>query len=679
MRLKKIRLENIRSYKFQELDIPEGSVLLWGNIGSGKSTVLLGVDFALFGLQKGNLTGSSLLRNGEERGTVELFFEVDGKDYVIKRGLKRGKTGVAQDFGFIIKNGVKEEKTALELKQKVLEILDYPKNLLTKNKALIFRYTVYTPQEEMKLILLGSKEERLDALRKVFGIDKYKRIKENCKTVISKIKTNKKEKEGYVSDLDTKLVERISKDEEIKKEEVKLIEINSTFEESKKKVEEKKNDIKFVEEKKEELNKLRKEFELNKLNFTHKRDEIGKNFAKVCTFEEQKAPDMNIMFSKEKVEELEKKKEELEKELRTVLDKIQGFKTKKSIAEELKNKISDLNKCPTCLQEVQEMHKSKIIEDEDNRIIAIGSIMGTFEKKKEDFENQIKELKENLEKEKSKESEYRLQKLKLEQFKEKEKEILELKEKNIKLEQEAKELGMKNDEISNKLNEIKIDDNFYNKLKEEFNTLEQDFRKKELEKKEIEVKIRMIKENLESLDNEIRKKQDVKEKLEYMNKVQFWLENYFVNLMENMEKNVMFKVHEDFNSLFEKWFNILVGNENLDMTLDEEFSPKIFQNGYDMEYEYLSGGEKTAGALAYRLSLNQVINNLMSSIKTNDLIILDEPTDGFSSEQLDRMKLLMEEINIGQILIVSHEAKVESFVDNIIKFEKNEHVTNVVA
>ena len=269
MRLKKIRLENIRSYKFQELDIPEGSVLLWGNIGSGKSTVLLGVDFALFGLQKGNLTGSSLLRNGEERGTVELFFEVDGKDYVIKRGLKRGKTGVAQDFGFIIKNGVKEEKTALELKQKVLEILDYPKNLLTKNKALIFRYTVYTPQEEMKLILLGSKEERLDALRKVFGIDKYKRIKENCKTVISKIKTNKKEKEGYVSDLDTKLVERISKDEEIKKEEVKLIEINSTFEESKKKVEEKKNDIKFVEEKKEELNKLRKEFELNKLKYPY--------------------------------------------------------------------------------------------------------------------------------------------------------------------------------------------------------------------------------------------------------------------------------------------------------------------------------------------------------------------------------------------------------------------------
>ena len=148
--------------------------------------------------------------------------------------------------------------------------------------------------------------------------------------------------------------------------------------------------------------------------------------------------------------------------------------------------------------------------------------------------------------------------------------------------------------------------------------------------------------------------------------------------MENMEKNVMFKVHEDFNSLFEKWFSILVENENLQMTLDEEFSPRIYQNGYDTEYDYLSGGEKTAGALAYRLALNQVINNIMSSIKTKDLLILDEPTDGFSSEQLDRMRLLMEEINIGQIVIVSHEAKVESFVDNIIRFEKIDHSTNVV-
>ncbi|MBU2406839.1 MAG: SMC family ATPase, partial [Nanoarchaeota archaeon] len=112
--------------------------------------------------------------------------------------------------------------------------------------------------------------------------------------------------------------------------------------------------------------------------------------------------------------------------------------------------------------------------------------------------------------------------------------------------------------------------------------------------------------------------------------------------------------------------------------LDLEFTPKIEQAGYDIDYIHLSGGEKTAAALAYRLALNQVINNLMSEIKTRDLLILDEPTDGFSDEQLDRMKIVLDELNIKQVIIVSHESKIESFVDNVIKLEKKEHVSRVV-
>jgi len=677
MRINKIRLENIRSYKFQEIDFPRGSVLLWGNIGSGKSSVLLAVDFALFGLQKGNLTGASLLRNGEERGTVELHFSIDGKDYVIKRGLRRGKTSVTQDFGFIIKDGIKEEKTALELKQKVLEILDYPKNLLTKNKSLIFRYTVYTPQEEMKLILLGAKEERLDALRKVFGIDKYKRIKENCKVITSAIKDRKKLKEGYVSDLDQKNVEKIEKEEEVKSEEVKLSEILISFEESKKFIDSRKEEIKLIEEKKDALVRLKRDLDLNKASIDHKKKDIEEINLKIVRFQEEKIPEL-VVFDRERVLALETDKKEVEEERRRILDKIQELKTKKLLSNELKDKINTLNNCPTCLQEVKEEHKTRIISEADNKINVIANALLNFESKKEEIERKLKEIGDSLEVERKKEGAYNLQKLRLEQFKEKEGEINSSKEKIFVLSEDKKRLDDLNLEIMKKIEELSFVEDIYNKKKEECKLLEEEFRKKELGKREIEVKIRMIKEGIIRLNEEIVKKKEARAKLEYLNRVQFWFDNHFINLMENMEKNVMFKVHEDFNSLFEKWFSILVGNENLLMTLDEEFSPKIFQNGYDIEYEYLSGGEKTAGALAYRLSLNQVINNLMSTIKTKDLLILDEPTDGFSSEQLDRMRVLMEEINIGQIIIVSHESKVESFVDNIIKFEKIEHSTNVV-
>ena len=140
----------------------------------------------------------------------------------------------------------------------------------------------------------------------------------------------------------------------------------------------------------------------------------------------------------------------------------------------------------------------------------------------------------------------------------------------------------------------------------------------------------------------------------------------------------MFRVHGDFNALFQKWFNMIMEIENFQVRLDEEFTPLIQQNNYDINYEYLSGGEKTAIALAYRLALNQVINNLITTIKTRDLLILDEPTDGFSDEQLDRVRNVLNELNLKQLIIVSHEQKIESFVDNVIRLNKQEHVTKII-
>ena len=48
MLIKKIKLENIRSYLNEEIEFPEGSLVLSGNIGSGKSTILLAVDFVFY-------------------------------------------------------------------------------------------------------------------------------------------------------------------------------------------------------------------------------------------------------------------------------------------------------------------------------------------------------------------------------------------------------------------------------------------------------------------------------------------------------------------------------------------------------------------------------------------------------------------------------------------------------
>ena len=70
MKIKKIILDNIRSYEHQEIDFSRRFFLLSGDIGSGKTSVLFGIEFALFGLQPGQ-KGSSILRNGQVQGGVD--------------------------------------------------------------------------------------------------------------------------------------------------------------------------------------------------------------------------------------------------------------------------------------------------------------------------------------------------------------------------------------------------------------------------------------------------------------------------------------------------------------------------------------------------------------------------------------------------------------------------------
>ena len=144
MILKSVALVNIRSYSSATIVFPRGIVLLSGDIGSGKSSVLSAIEFALFGVVRGAVSGDGLLRHGCRDGSVELCVELSGREIKIKRTLRRGKETVSQEAGSITIDGMCQPCSAVELKSKVLELLGYPAALLAKSKGLIYRYTVYT-------------------------------------------------------------------------------------------------------------------------------------------------------------------------------------------------------------------------------------------------------------------------------------------------------------------------------------------------------------------------------------------------------------------------------------------------------------------------------------------------------------------------------------------------------
>ncbi len=220
MIIKRITLQNIRSYREATIELTLGKTLFEGDIGSGKSTLLMAMEFALFGL--GSEKGASLLRSGEQNGTITLAFEVDGADYSVQRNLVRKAGRVQQSDGELRTPEGTENLSPKDMKERMLQILGFEEPLDPKAQSVIYRYAVYTPQEEMKAILSMPADLRLQTLRKAFGIEDYKTAKENALELSKDILGRAKELEASASDL-AALADRIRERRtrlEVKKAEV---------------------------------------------------------------------------------------------------------------------------------------------------------------------------------------------------------------------------------------------------------------------------------------------------------------------------------------------------------------------------------------------------------------------------------------------------------------------------
>ncbi|PIY89158.1 MAG: hypothetical protein COY74_06605, partial [Nitrosopumilales archaeon CG_4_10_14_0_8_um_filter_34_8] len=156
-----------------------------------------------------------------------------------------------------------------------------------------------------------------------------------------------------------------------------------------------------------------------------------------------------------------------------------------------------------------------------------------------------------------------------------------------------------------------------------------------------------------------------------------WLESFFISAVIQIEKQVLLSILQNFNETYRRWYSILVEDQSKESRIDENFTPIVNQDGYEQEIGYLSGGEKTSIALAYRLTLNSLMRKETDSMKSN-LLILDEPTDGFSKNQLGKIREVLDELKSEQIILVSHEKELETYVDNVFQISKQDGVSKIV-
>jgi DNA repair protein SbcC/Rad50 len=147
-----------------------------------------------------------------------------------------------------------------------------------------------------------------------------------------------------------------------------------------------------------------------------------------------------------------------------------------------------------------------------------------------------------------------------------------------------------------------------------------------------------------------------------------WVRGEFRQGLIELERRRLARAQAEFSRLLSQNFSRLIEDPALLARCDAAFTPEVELEGESTPAEALSGGERTALALAYRLAMGAMVR--ASGRLKLDTLILDEPTDGFSPEQVLRLGELLESLGAPQLLLVSHERQLEASADHVVVVAK---------
>ena len=162
---------------FEELS-SKGIFLICGETGSGKTTILDAICYALFGKSSGGLRqGIEVMRCKSAKTTdktaVEYIFESNGNRYRFHRELRYGRKNLMEeDRCEMFQNGVFvpifQNPTETNVNKKAQEILG-----LTYDQ---FCQVVMLPQGKFERLLVSNSQEKEEILTSLFHADKWNRI-----------------------------------------------------------------------------------------------------------------------------------------------------------------------------------------------------------------------------------------------------------------------------------------------------------------------------------------------------------------------------------------------------------------------------------------------------------------------------------------------------------------------
>lgn len=172
MIIRRISLENIKSYRSADIDLAEGITGIAGLNGSGKSTVLEAIGYALFDCLP--YTQSEFVRKGEKAGRVSITFTgADDVEYTVTR-----KCGASQAYYIENDRGVRLFEGKADVGHMLCDVLGYKVNDLKQLESL-FENAIGVLQGTFVSEFLESRDKRKAIFDPLLRVEEYNLASKN--------------------------------------------------------------------------------------------------------------------------------------------------------------------------------------------------------------------------------------------------------------------------------------------------------------------------------------------------------------------------------------------------------------------------------------------------------------------------------------------------------------------
>ncbi|MFH1237795.1 MAG: SMC family ATPase [Candidatus Aenigmatarchaeota archaeon] len=224
----RVKMVNWKSHLDSELKFSKGVNALIGIMGSGKTSVMQAIAFALFGtfsaLGSKKLALDDLIMSKPQKkrhAMVEVEFEAgDGKKYTVRRTIEREKGTVAAE---IREDGKLLEVSPQGVTREVERILQMDYDL--------FQRAIYSEQNALDYFLQIPKGKRMQQIDEMLKLDRYERARESAVSIKNNIMARRKEMVRVVEDLKTRKLDEklVAFENEIKKLEGEKRDLDKTL------------------------------------------------------------------------------------------------------------------------------------------------------------------------------------------------------------------------------------------------------------------------------------------------------------------------------------------------------------------------------------------------------------------------------------------------------------------